>query len=55
MRQKKVRGELEQDIISELDALGFNWTSPKNHTWDTNIAKLKAFKAKHGHCRVPKK
>ena len=35
-----------------MDALGFEW-SHDEVVWEAMLAKLAAFKAEHGHCRVP--
>ena len=37
-----------------LDALGFVW-DPLIDAWEEGFSKLEAFKAREGHCRVPKK
>jgi hypothetical protein len=38
---------------NKLDELGFTWIC-KPDLWDNNIAMLKQFIEKHGHCEVPK-
>ena len=51
--------------VAKLDALEFEWSPPNYGTflagrhaneagWEAMRAKLVAFKAEHGHCRVPK-
>ena len=44
--------------VAKLDALGFDWISPLAHTggtgWEAMRARLAAFEAEHGHCRVPR-
>lgn len=39
---------------ARLDALGFEW-DPLEAAWEEMFAALVAFKAKHGHCNVPRK
>ena len=56
VRQRKKRGELTNDIIRLLDALGFSWVrKPRGvHVpWEERINELKAFKKEHGHSNVP--
>ena len=44
--------------VAKLEALGFDWSPPNlggtidEAGWETMRAKLAAFKAEHGHCRV---
>jgi hypothetical protein len=38
---------------SRLDALGFVW-DPLTERWEEGFSYLEAFKAREGHCRVPK-
>ena len=44
--------------VAQLEALGFEWspafTHPDEAGWDAMRARLAAFKAEHGHCRVPR-
>ena len=37
-----------------IDLLGFVW-DVNEFIWENNIAKLKEFKAKHGHANVPRR
>jgi hypothetical protein len=37
-----------------MDAAGFPW-EPVAHSWEENFAKLRKYKARHGHTRVPAK
>jgi Helicase associated domain len=50
-RHRKKRGELDEERIRCLNALGFR--SEQRVTWEQHIRDLKAFKKKHGHCDVP--
>ena len=51
------RRELSQDRITKLNELNFDWgrrrDPEKQRSWDDNFTLLEAFKAEHGHCRVP--
>ena len=38
--------------IQRLEALGFEW-APRSSEWEAMFAKLQAFSAAHGHCKVP--
>ena len=45
--------------MAKLEAIGFEWSPPNSGTtneagWEA-CCKLAAFKAEHGHCRVPSK
>ncbi len=51
VRRQRKRGELDEEIIDCLNALGFCWA--RQTTWEQRIHDLKAFKQKHGHCNVP--
>ena len=50
--QRKNKDKLPTDKRQKLDALGFTW-DPLNDAWKFGYEKLKAFKAREGHCRVP--
>jgi len=57
LRYAKKHGKLAEDRIFMLDALGFSWViKPPSIQipWKQRIHDLKAFKRKHGHCKVPK-
>lgn len=49
---KKVRTNLAQTKIEQLEKMGFQWKFV-NPSLDQNIIKLQQFKEKHGHCNVP--
>ena len=55
MRSRKKRLSPEQ--VARLDALGFEWRivtkEISRDSWEERFAQLEAFKAEHGHCRVP--
>lgn len=55
VRQQRLRGELDEETFSALDAMGFDWVPPRNVVWEANLAKLKDYKTKHGDCNVPRK
>jgi hypothetical protein len=46
------KGNLHPSHIARLNNLGFEW-DPKNNDWESNYETIKAFRAEHGHCRVP--
>jgi hypothetical protein len=50
-RVRSLRKSLDHDRIKELDSLGFDW-NPIDTTWKKRLRELKAFKERHGHCRV---
>jgi superfamily II DNA or RNA helicase len=45
---------ISQLHISKLESIGFEW-DPFDSAWECNFLKIKAFKEKYGHCRIPKK
>jgi len=47
------KGQLSVDRIARLESVGFVW-DPIAEDWEKNFSKLKAFKAKFGHCCVPR-
>jgi superfamily II DNA or RNA helicase len=53
-RQLRKKGILSKERIHRLDALGFVWDE-NEAAWDAMYAELQSFKAKHGHCDVPKR
>jgi len=56
MRTKKASGELSQQRIELLDRIGFQWEVlelANAEAWESRYAQLTAFKATHGHCKVP--
>jgi superfamily II DNA or RNA helicase/DNA-binding SARP family transcriptional activator len=52
-REQYKKGKLSIDRISRLEALGFEW-DPFLAAWEESFKKLKAFKDKNGHCRIPR-
>lgn len=53
MRKEKANGDLSQERIDLLERIGFQWAIRRAGTWERSYAQLVAFKATHGHCRVP--
>ena len=56
MRTKKASGDLSQQRIELLERVGFQWAVKElanADAWDSRYAQLVAFKATHGHCKVP--
>ena len=56
MRTKKASGDLSQQRIELLERVGFQWAIKElanADAWDSRYAQLVAFKATHGHCKVP--
>jgi hypothetical protein len=56
MRTKKASGDLSQQRIELLERIGFQWAVKElgnADAWDSRYAQLVAFKATHGHCKVP--
>jgi hypothetical protein len=52
--QRAARDKLTGGRRSRLDALGFVW-DPLTEQWEEGFKHLEAFKAREGHCRVPKR
>ena len=48
--------QITAERVAKLDALGFEWVAPTADEagWEAMWARLEAFKAEHGHCRVPR-
>ncbi|ELR21862.1 helicase associated domain containing protein [Acanthamoeba castellanii str. Neff] len=55
MRQSKRMGKMKEERVRKLEELGFLWRCEQTGKviWEEMIEKLKAFQARHGHCRVP--
>ena len=54
-RKTYLAGSLAQDRIDRLDSIGFKWTlKDPNVPWETRFEELVQYKAKHGHCNVPR-
>lgn len=60
MRRKYWSGRLLPQYQAQLEAMGFVWRRPQGagnghlHQWRRRLRQLAAFKARHGHCEVPK-
>lgn len=52
-RTSRKSGELLQDRIDRLDAIGFDWRTKSDQEWDSKFDDLVAYKDKFGHCDVP--
>ena len=48
--------QITAERVAKLEALGFEWVTPTTDEagWEAKRARLAAFKAEHGHCRVPR-
>ncbi|MFZ4596312.1 MAG: helicase associated domain-containing protein, partial [Verrucomicrobiaceae bacterium] len=56
MRSKKATGELSQERIGLLEAIGFQWAvrdASNEDVWDARFQQLIAYKEAHGNCNVP--
>ncbi|MHB8522840.1 MAG: DEAD/DEAH box helicase [Limisphaerales bacterium] len=56
MRNKKASGDLSQQRIELLERIGIQWAVREltnADAWESRYAQLTAFKATHGHCKVP--
>ncbi|RQR09924.1 helicase associated domain-containing protein, partial [Burkholderia stagnalis] len=51
-RQLRRRGDLPEERVSRLEALGFNWT-PLDGKFERSFALLERYVAEHGHSAVP--
>lgn len=55
-RKESSKKKLTNDQIESLSELGFVWNSRGNrNSWEDKFQKLKEFKEKNGHCKVPLK
>ncbi|MFI6281630.1 Helicase associated domain protein [Streptomyces sp. NPDC050988] len=54
VRDRRIRGKLTEERISELDALGMIW-DVKEATWRDNYAAAKEFYRTHHHLEIPSK
>ncbi len=54
IRRERRSGALAQNLIDELDAIGFDWY-PREGSWEEQFDLLKAFHNEFGHCRVSPK
>ncbi len=53
-RKYLTTGTLKEYRRRQMDAAGFPW-EPVSHQWEENFAKLRRFKARYAHSRVPAK
>ena len=53
MRRERKAGQLPQEAIESLDALGFVWNKHEA-MWQEHVEELRAFYAEHGHFRLSK-
>jgi len=53
-RRAKNRGDLPEDRLWQLEALGVSWDALQQK-WDQKIAALIEFKSRYGHCNVPQR
>jgi hypothetical protein len=56
-KRKLDRGDSSPEMTAEraarLTALGLEWEAPKEAKWEAQLARLAAYKAARGDCRVP--
>lgn len=64
---KTLNAAITQDRIDRLDSIGFEWSgrntvararadnTPADDKWEQKFELLRAFRAQHGHCRVPQR
>ncbi len=53
IRAGKVIGNLSEDRVAKLDALGMRWESVNDVSWERHYAACKAYHAEHGDLNVP--
>jgi hypothetical protein len=53
-RQRRKQGQMSDENVRSLDLLVFTWKSRDVGTWEDRLAEVAAFKAKHGHCEIPR-
>ena len=53
-KQRMKKAQLSPEQVSRLESIGFSW-DPRTEQWEEAFSALKEFKARMGHCRVPKK
>jgi hypothetical protein len=55
-RLRRFKNKIHPGLHSKLEEAGFQWKPPKRgKTWEEHFRELKAYRSKHGHCRVPAK
>lgn len=52
-RQRRAKGQLSEEQIQLLEALGFTWQHHNRGSWDDRLGEVAAFKEKNGHCDIP--
>ena len=52
-REKKRAGELTQEQIDRLEAIGMDWLSPTARAWETNFAACQRYYLEHGNLDMP--
>ena len=52
-RQRRKKGQMSNEQERQLGELGFTWQHRVRGSWETQLAEVAAFKAKHGHCEIP--
>jgi len=53
-REQHKAGRLPHEQVRLLDEIGFSWKHREVGTWEDRLAEVAAFKAKHGHCEIPR-
>ncbi|MSU62652.1 MAG: hypothetical protein EXS31_09675 [Pedosphaera sp.] len=52
-RQRRKKGQMSDEEVRQLDALGVTWKSHDVGTWEDRLAEVAAYKAKEGNCEIP--
>lgn len=55
-KQKRIKDDLSSEQVEQLNGIDFNWAKQADsfqQNWNNNFDKLKQFKRKHGHMKVP--
>lgn len=51
-RTEFVKGKISTDLVEQLNQIGMDWRSLKEHTWDEKYNLAKDFYKSHGHLKV---